>query len=385
MNENDDLEKKAIERHKESVEESPVLNIEQPKNWLLIITILSLIGVLIFWSIFGRIPTEATGRAVSISSAGVSTIESPSSGMLTELFVSEGETFMDGAPLAKFRNPKLLSLISSIEATKFKIERLNNQALLLQKALAINVSLFKQGLIAKMVIDQSRSNYMEKQVEIEDTKSSLSSLFTELEKNAFAGEKFPHYKKLLEAPPKIIQFSKILNDLSTLYAPCNGRILEVLANTGEQIENSESIFWVEKPSVSDCPEIFYATVAADVEGRFKKGLKVLIEPANVNPKEYGAIIGNISDIYRYPVSEAELIQSVGNKQIVAFLLQNGKAKIQITVSPQIDPKTKSGYKWTSGDGPPYAIPTGTVCKIRVIVDEQPPISYLIPLWKVKPQ
>ena len=378
------LEKKAVERELEKLEESPALNIEQPKNWLLVITVLGLLAVLILWSFFGKIPTEATGRSVSISSEGVFLVESPSTGTLTNLYVSEGDTIVEGTPLAKFNNPKLRSTLTAVEATKFKIERLHSQSLLLQNALSINVGLFKQGLIAKMVIDQSRSSLLQKNIEIEDAKSALSSYFTELEKNAFVKEQFTHYKNLLNSPPDVIQFSTILNELSTLRAPAKGKVLEVLVNQGEQTTLGESIFWMERPQKKGQVETFYGTLDAETKGRLRKGLRVLIEPSNVNPKEYGAIIGKIESIYPYPVSEEELMQSVGNKQIVSFLLKEGDAQTQITIIPIANPKTKSGYKWTSGKGPPYEIPTGTISKIRVIVEEQPPISYLIPLWRVKP-
>ncbi len=383
--ENSDLEKKGVEHLQERIAESPLLNVEHPKHWLVLYCILGLLTVLILWSFLGRIPTEASGKSVSISACGVFLVESPSPGTLTELFVSEGGFVRKGEPLAKFNNPKLNSLITAIEATKFKIERLQTQSLLLQKALSINIGLFKQGLIAKMVIDQSRSNVMEKNIEVEDAKSSLSNFFTDLENNAFVDQgRFNHYKKLLRAPPDVIEFSKVLDELSILRAPEDGKVLEVLSNQGEIIQTSESIFWMEHPPPEKDGSIFYGTVDSQTRGRMRPGLKVLIEPANVNPKEYGAIIGKVEKIYPYPVSKEELLQTVGNKQIVSFLVDEGGVMTQVTVTPRLDSRTTSGYKWTSRKGPPYEIPTGTIAKMRIIVEEQPPISYLIPLWKIKP-
>jgi len=70
-------------------------------------------------------------------------------------------------------------------------------------------------------------------------------------------------------------------------------------------------------------------------------------------------------------------------QIVDYLMENSVAITNILVEPIPDPSTPSGYKWTSQEGPPFSIPTGTICKIKIVIDEQPPISYLIPLWKIK--
>lgn len=380
----DDLEKKGIEALQEQIEESPILNVEQPKNWWVLFTVLVVIAGLIIWSFVGRIPTEVTGRSVSLSSAGVFLVESPHPATITKIYVKEGAQVNQEESLAQFNNPKLRSILAAIEATKFKVERLTTQSMLLKKALDINIRLFKQGLIAKMVIDQSRSELMQKKIEIEDSKAGLSNSFSDLEQNAFINEKkFAFYKEILESPPDVIEFPKILRELSTMRAQSDGKVLEVLANQGEIVEAGEPIFWMERPHPHDKPPVFYGTVDSELRKRLREGLKVLIEPANVSSQEYGAIIGKVEEIYPYPVSENELKQSVGNPQIVRYLLEDKKAMMQITIAPEVDPETKSGYKWTSETGPPYEIPTGTVAKIRVVVDEQPPISYLLDFWKVK--
>ncbi|NGX45106.1 MAG: hypothetical protein K940chlam2_00248 [Chlamydiae bacterium] len=382
---NPDIEKKGVERLQERIQESPLLNIEQRKHWLILLTSLCLITLLIIWSFLGRIPIESEGRGVSISADGVFLLESPSAGTLSEIYLTEGATATRGAPIAKFNNPQLNSILSSIEANKFKIERLHTQSLLIQKALSINLGLFKQGLIAKMVIDQTRSELMQKNIEVENAKSELSAAFTELEQNSFVKKsQFNHYKSLLEAPSGVVEYEEILKELSTLRAPSDGKVLEVLINPGELVTKGEAIFWMEHPALNH-ETTFYGTINSETAGRLRAGLKVLIEPANVNSKEYGVIIGKIEGVYPYPVSKEELVQTVGNKQIVSYLLDEGKAITQVTITPEKDPQTKSGYKWTSKEGPPYEVPTGTLAKMTILVEEQPPISYLIPLWKLKSQ
>ncbi len=363
-----------------------MLTIEQPKHWLILLTTLILLGFLIIWSIVGRIPTEAQGRSVSISSGGVLLVQSPSTGAITEILVQEGESVQKDMPLLKIANPKLESLITAIDATKFKIERLETEEALLSHALKINESLFQKGLIAKMTIDHSKSALMQKQIQIEEAKSSLDNLFTDLELNSFTNdETFLEQRAILENPTQSVDFKEVEEALTTVLSPSDGIALEVLVNTGELVNAKQSILWMEYPPKPDKPALFIGTLPAESMGHLKEGLRVLIEPASVNPREYGAIIGKIEEIYPYPVSKQELMQSIGNTQIVEFLLAKGPAKTQITISPNLDPETPSGYEWTSGEGPPFEISSGTICKIRVIIDEQPPISYLIPIWRIKPK
>ncbi len=362
-----------------------MLDIEQPKHWLILINTLLILAVLVVWSIVGRIPTEAVGQSVSLSSGGVFLVQAGTDGMVQEIFVKEGDVVQEDAPLAKISNPKLGSLITAIDSTKFKIEQLEAEAVLLNHALVINESLFLKGLIAKMTIDSSKSALMQKQIQIEEAKSSLDSLFTDLKMNAFTNKStFLEQRSLLETRGVSVDFQEVEESLTTILSPSDGTVLEVLVNEGGLISSKQSILWMEYPPEPGEPAIFFGTLPSDSIGHLKEGLRVLIEPASVNPREFGAIIGTIEEIYPYPVSKAELMQNIGNTQIVDYLLAESRARTQILISPILDPDTPSGYKWTSGTGPPFEIISGTICKIRITIDEQPPISYLIPLWRIKP-
>lgn len=383
MNADDDLEKKGLARLEEALRESPMLTIEQPKFWLTLLCILGVLAALILWAFLGKIPIEVEGRSVALSSNGVALIESPAKGALKTLYAKEGDFVYEGEPMAQFSVPELGSLLSAIKATQFKIEGLSQQELLLQKALSINIGLFQKGLIAKMVIDQSRSEVTKKKIEVEDAKAALNDTFSRLRQHAFASqEKFQHFRQLLDAPSDVVDFPSIQKELSTLPAPSKGKILEVLVNPGEQIKEMDPLFWMENPPSKEAPIVFYATFDAKMRRRLHKGQKVFIEPATVDPKKYGAIIGKIEEIYPYPVSKEELMQTVGNGQIVQYLLDDEKALVNLTIHPELDPTTKSGFKWTSEEGPPFKVETGTVASMRVLVEEQRPISYLIQFWKV---
>jgi HlyD family secretion protein len=48
---------------------------------------------------------------------------------------------------------------------------------------------------------------------------------------------------------------------------------------------------------------------------------------------------------------------------------------------KIDPKTFSGYKWSSSNGPKLTISTGTTTTVRVTVEERSPITFVLPILK----
>ena len=100
-----------------------MLTIEEPKHWLMITVVLALIITVIIWSFVGRIPTEANGRSVSLSPEGVFLIRSKSAGVVTAIFVNEGEVIKENAPIARVYNPSLRAVLTAIETAKYKIEK----------------------------------------------------------------------------------------------------------------------------------------------------------------------------------------------------------------------------------------------------------------------
>jgi len=360
------------------------LTIEHPKNWILFTVLIVLTALLVIWAFVGRIPTEINGRGVSLSPAGTFLIQTNTPGKVTEIYVDEGEKVKKNTPLGLLYNPELKSILVQIETTEYKISRLETELVLLEQALEINQQLLSEGLIAKLVVDSSKADVFDKQIAIEEAKSELKTHFSTLENASPASEEVIQWAKeqLLDNKPTL-NLQYIEDQLSIIRSPEEGTVLEILVNEGDHIDRKESLIWVEHQIEAHEKEVFYSTVKADAIGRIEPGMRVLIEPLIVNPQEFGAIIGEVKEVYPYPVSEEELIQTIGNKQIVKFLIGESPVATLLVVDPLLDPQTPSGFEWTSKEGPPFSIPTGSVCNLKIVIEEQPPISFLIPLWKIK--
>jgi HlyD family secretion protein len=48
---------------------------------------------------------------------------------------------------------------------------------------------------------------------------------------------------------------------------------------------------------------------------------------------------------------------------------------------EVDPSTASRYRWSSSNGPPLRIQSGTLATAHVIVSEKRPIELVIPLLR----
>lgn len=385
MNENPQISKKTVDRleARESIQQP--LFIERFRSWLVFIVLLALLSLLVLWAFLGKIPTEVQGRAVALSSTGTFLLRAKVAGTLHDIFVHEGDTVKEGDPLLKIFNPDIKALLTHTVSEKFKHAQLLTELGLLNHTYEINEELYKKGLIAKIVVQDSRAKLLDKQIEIQASDAALAKLLNDLINASSAPpDRVRALFNDIVGNQKIRDLATVEDDLSVVHSPDAGKILEVFAHINEPLNRKDPLVWIEFPRQGANSEVFYSAVSADITGRVRPGMRVLIEPYNVNPQEYGSIIGKVKEVYPFPVSKAELMRWLENEQIVDYLIGKDKAVVtHVTVEPVLDQRTKSGFKWTSANGPPYTIPTGTVANLKLVIDEQPPISYLIPLWRIK--
>lgn len=370
-----------IRQREQDAIENPI-TIEQPKNWLIWFILLILGILLVTWAFFGKIPSEISGNAVSFSTSGTLLIQSKAAGVVAKLYVNEGEIIKKNDPLVRLDIPELHSLLSQISGSDQKIRKLRSELELLKQALETQERLWKEGLIAKLIIDQSKAKIYDKEIELENAFAEQARLIADLENVSPASkEEITKAKSLIKKDPT--QINTIEEALSIFKAPSSGTILEIHVNEGSLVNRKDPLVWMEYPPIGKDGTIFLATIGADNIGRVEEGMRVLIEPFTVNPQEYGALIGHVREIYGYPVSKEELTQEIGNEQIVNFLIGSKPVATFMLIEPVSNPETASGFKWTSREGPPFNLQTGTLAQMKLVIDEQPPISYLIPLWRIK--
>jgi HlyD family secretion protein len=75
-----------------------------------------------------------------------------------------------------------------------------------------------------------------------------------------------------------------------------------------------------------------------------------------------------------------MLRALRNEDLVKSLCAGG-APIVVTIALSPDRATPSGYRWSSGSGPPIAIQSGTICSAAVVIRKQTPASLVLPFLK----
>lgn len=187
-----------------------------------------------------------------------------------------------------------------------------------------------------------------------------------------------------ETRRKIAQLELDLAKKSKLVGQYNGRVLEVAAVPGQAINAGTRLASIE----TDNPKAKMVSVIYfdNKDGKqVKPGMTVQVTPSMVKRERYGGIVGKVTQVNPFPVTNEDIAAIVGNENIANSIAENvsgnGGAPVQVFAELQVDPTTASGYQWSSSLGPPLEISSGTTAEVRVQIAQLAPISYVIPMLR----
>ena len=116
--------------------------------------------------------------------------------------------------------------------------------------------------------------------------------------------------------------------------------------------------------------------------QIKTGMRVRLSPRTVKREEYGFMYATVSQVAEFPSSPKGMLRLLENQALVEQFSSEG-APITVFAELEKDPTTPSGFKWSSPQGPPGRVFSGTFCNGSVEIRTQAPISLVVPYLKHK--
>jgi NHLM bacteriocin system secretion protein len=167
---------------------------------------------------------------------------------------------------------------------------------------------------------------------------------------------------------------KDLEIAGNVISPYRGEVLEVKVSAGATVAASDPVVSIQ-PDVQDLEVLLYLPAARAKDVR--KGMEAMISPSSVKPEEYGFIKGYVSYVSDFPDTPAELMHNFQNEVLVRALTGEGPVT-GLHVEMERNPKTFSGYQWSSSRGPNLTLSGGTLCTAEVVARWQRPVELLLP-------
>lgn len=351
-----------------------MMQIIRPSGWLSVIAIGCALVALIVWSVVGTISIKVAGKGMLLRGGVVFDIASTTEGRLAEVLVKPGDHIVEGDVIARLDRPALRlkiqntredlsrlsgqdargraadrSLLRQYEAQAAELlEKIKTQEEMVERGLLTNSTLMrtKAELMAnEQAQAQLRSKGAGSQNRIEDVRQALAELENELEAT------------------------------SKVESPFSGRIVEVAIEAGDVVGAGSRMMTLES---EDAPIAAMVYIPATEGKKVHPGMEVYVSPSTVRPEEYGFIVGEVESASAYPVTPEGLRRVLRNQKLIQELTGES-APIEVRVELVPDPDTPSGFKWSSSQGPPTKIYSGTICTAHVTVETKKPISYVLPL------
>jgi len=384
------------------------------RSWIAVGMLLFLAAAILIWAFFGSISVYVLGRGISLSSGGIYNVTTNVDGQVEELRARSGDSVNTGDILAVVKDMELEvkienaeerveslkmdlenarelaekeekqtdeALDEAVKALSFALERRQNQIPFLHKDLESKRRLYQEGLISAALLEQAERALMEERIKIEDLKVEMEKTIAERDRG-YKTDQLITYERLYRDAVSELEQLRARDQFLEIKSPVSGFVIEVQTNTNHLIKKGSTVALVEKKGEGSNNLLFFCYVLPEEGQKVKKGMNVKLELNQIDPQKFGAILGRVERVSRYPVSFLSIFNIIPNEEVARYLTDNRPAVIEVVVKPLKDPDTPSGFAWTSEEGPDLQLHSGYLCEMKAIVETRRPISYLFPQWWV---
>ncbi|MGK3938486.1 HlyD family efflux transporter periplasmic adaptor subunit [Streptomyces caeruleatus] len=156
-----------------------------------------------------------------------------------------------------------------------------------------------------------------------------------------------------------------------------GRVTALAATIGQIISTGANVAAVEK--VAHASDPMYATVYVPAENAasIPDDAAVDLTVSSVPTQEYGVLRGHVKSVDRSAQSARQIAAFLGDSQLGEQFTRDGRP-VAVLVRLDKSKDTKSGYQWSSADGPPFALTSMTLASGSIRLADQRPVDWLLP-------
>ena len=158
--------------------------------------------------------------------------------------------------------------------------------------------------------------------------------------------------------------------LSLIVSPVSGIVLSA-KSVNETVLSTETIATVVKQEKYADDKQIICYVPTATAKKLQEGMEVQVSPDFAPREEYGYMLGHITNIGTYPVSENDVISAVGSQQYAQGLLPQGNS-VEVRVTLTIDPDSQDKIKWSNTKGEAISLSIGTNCNMLIVVNNYRP-------------
>jgi HlyD family secretion protein len=392
------------------------MRVTTPVGWFLVCGLLGALAIGIVWSALVAVPITVKGTGI-LHAGGVEDVVSPGRGIVQKLVPKVGSVITAGDLVAVIEQPELTAQISSREtalreAEKRQVELARQQDDMFSaykaqsaakvKAAQERVQLSSQRLqwlrereviFDKMMKDGTltRDRWLQLKVDLEGLVEGLTVARNEviMADADIRLRSSDRDRALLQVEHEIAQLRsdlaglqmqyKVNSEVRTRYA---GKVVELKAHESDYVNAGQALFEIilgDEEAVRRHRLVGIVFVSQRDGKKITSGMEAQVAVSSVERSEYGFIQGRVRAVNDYPLSSAGIQAIVRNDQMVRTITQQYGAPFETNVELLIDPRTVSGYNWSSSAGPAHEIKPGDSIDVDFTVENRSLLGLVIPV------
>ncbi len=389
-----------------------LLAVTPRRAWLALAAIVGILVAALAWSLLGSLPTRVAGPGVFVRMGGAFQIVSRGDGSVIDLTVGVGDIVSKGEVIGHLELPELEVRVENAAARLKELEKadgisdeadatnlrltvaalderketleqsaadFDEQTKALSEQVEIQRDLQKRGLIPRSTLlanqtalassQQSASNA---RVELANTETSRSEMMNTLREKDEARR-----LGIADAERELRTLQKQYDEAINIRSPFDGRIIEIQTDIGDVVRRGESVLALENTHEALQCLLF---IPAGEGKKVKPGMAAQLAPSVAKREEYGFLKGTVVSVSGLPATDAAAESILHNSRLVEQLFARGNPIIA-TVELIPDETTTSGFAWSTSQGPPTDITSGTLAEGQIVVLRQRPITLVLPFLR----
>ncbi|MFD9561459.1 HlyD family efflux transporter periplasmic adaptor subunit [Streptomyces sp. NPDC059994] len=156
-----------------------------------------------------------------------------------------------------------------------------------------------------------------------------------------------------------------------------GRLTTLRAAIGAVVALGADVASVERTGGADDPLMAMLYVPGGGGASVRVGAPVDLTVQSVPSERYGVLRGRVAAVGRSAQTRERIAAFLGDAQLGEQFSRQGRP-VAVLVELDRSAATKSGYRWSSAQGPPYAVDSMTPATGSVHLADQRPLDWLLP-------
>ena len=388
------------------------LAVTTPKAWLGWCALIVMLAAVMVWSVLGEVATYVQADGIFLGRDGlVLDIVSTSGGTLDRILPEVGDVLAVGDLVAEVSDPAAVERHrSAVAAAEERLQFLRAQ----EAAAAEENALFEQnlreqrerlralvetgddivesararlssieqlaarGIVSRSAVEAGAQTLDDAQRGLFDVMRRREQLEAdELQRrglqNAVIADARSGY---LEAQRRVNELEAVI-DTWRIRSTRAGRVTEIKSQLGANLAPGDPVLSIE--TGEEGMDVLIYVSPADGK-RVAPGMPVLVSPSTARREMFGAMNGTVQSLSEFPASPGGMAAVLQNQDLAEAFSSNGPPYPgRVALTP--NPRSVSGFDWTSQRGEDLAITPGTLASVEIRVANEPPIALALPWFR----